>query len=195
MTGDDIEGRIASVLEGLPVLEEMRPRINQQANRLAWVFELSVAFGERPAAQLAGEKKAAAEVDKLAALAIEFANHVDRMHRNSLAVFEGADCRHPMRLAEQLWKVAEVAAKTSLQPQASRPRKAVAAETAKQALIAYKLLTGKKATITVPALGGKARGTFLKFVTELFAVLDIKASPENWARNAIESLRRKQASK
>lgn len=194
MTGDDIEDRIASVLERLPVLEEKRSRITDLANRIAVMAELS-AINERPAAQLAGDVTAAAEVDKLAALAIEFANHVDRMHRNSLAVFESGECRHPMRLAEQMWKLAAVAAQTPLQPHARRPRKAVAADTAKQALITYEFLTGNPATIIVPTSGGKAGGIFLAFVTELFAALEIKASAENWARKAIESLRRKQASK
>ena len=183
------EEKIASVLERLPVLEERRSRISDRANRLAWVFELSSAFNERPAARSAGEKKAAAEVDKLAALAIEFANHVDRMHRNSLAVFEGGDCWHPMVLANQLWKLASVAAQPPPQPKDKKPRKARAADTAKKALIAYELLTGEPATIRVPSLGGKAGGPYLTLLDELFDVLEIQASAEHWAGEAIKAAR------
>ena len=47
------EEKITSVLEHLDVLEERRSRISDRANHLAWVFELSSAFNERPAAQSA----------------------------------------------------------------------------------------------------------------------------------------------
>lgn len=184
------EEKITSVLERLPVLEERRSRIGDRANRIAVVFEWSV-FKERPAARSTSEKTAIVEVDKLASLAIGFANHVDRMHRNSLAVFEGGDCGHPRALAEQLWKLASVAAKTPPQPRDKKPRKARAAETAKQALIAYEFLTGVKATIRVRALDGVAYGPYLTFLTELFEALEINASAENWGREATKAARRK----
>ncbi|AXI45117.1 hypothetical protein C1J03_03135 [Sulfitobacter sp. SK012] len=65
----------------------------------------------------------------------------------------------------------------------NKPKKTGAAGTAEKCFDVFEKLSGK--TATVPALGGKAYGPFLSFVTDVFNALEIKASPEARARSAI----------
>jgi hypothetical protein len=69
----------------------------------------------------------------------------------------------------------------------SRLRKRAAAGVAQLAVETYETLTGRKATIITDPVSHKARGPVLKFIGELFAVLNIDSSPESQLRKAIEA--------
>ncbi len=70
-----------------------------------------------------------------------------------------------------------------------KPRKYAASDVAREAAELYDHLTGKPATITTSTQTATAQGKFLDFVTGLFEVLEINASPEAAARKAIKEFR------
>ncbi|MBL6427873.1 MAG: hypothetical protein HOY44_10140 [Maritimibacter sp.] len=70
----------------------------------------------------------------------------------------------------------------------SRPKKTQASFVALECYDAFTDLSGREARVATD--GGKAYGPFLDFVTSSFAALNIEASPETWARNAVRYRRK-----
>lgn len=68
-----------------------------------------------------------------------------------------------------------------------KPPKRFAAAVADRAVLLFEQITGKTAGVTTDPVGAghKAGGAFLAFVTDLFEVLGIDASPESQVRAAI----------
>lgn len=67
-------------------------------------------------------------------------------------------------------------------PAARRPKESTAASVASYAAFIYREVTGTEAT--VPIRDGRAYGPFLSFLTDLFEVMEIDASPESQAKAA-----------
>jgi hypothetical protein len=67
-----------------------------------------------------------------------------------------------------------------------RPKKQAAKAIAANAAANFELLTGRRATLSTPTAGGKASGAFLDFLSEVFKILGVDASPESQAKVAID---------
>ena len=67
-----------------------------------------------------------------------------------------------------------------------RPPKYRAADVAGRALGCYEALTGKRAGVSTNPWTSARGGPFLRFLTDVFKVLGIKASPDDQAKRAVE---------
>ena len=180
---------LIAALSRLPGGEEKRDRLDA----LALQLELTAAVmgvADLPRANEAGPEATRKELEKVERLARGLRSHLLAMHRESLAVLEQSDARHWLHLVDDLGALASTAAKADAkvghnrQPgPKGRPRKQQALDVARIAARAYRIMTGKPASV-VTTPDGKAGGAFLTFVAEVFDALQIKARPESFARQA-----------
>lgn len=122
-------------------------------------------------------------------LVSEGCDAVTKADREEQANWEKFFCPSPFDIAGQLKKLSQAASNAVPQVVLSRrgrPRKPGALLLAEDAAQTYERMTGRRATITTPTVGGKAGGRFLAFLTALLAALGIDGSPEALARRVLE---------
>ena len=208
--------RVVRVLERLPVLEDHRPKIEKEALNIIVAY-LSGDLQDQPRKRRVGTKKAARQLtelrDKLHAVDAAIgamsweADQVilTELVRNwqftrEIEIFGTTVsldwAPHPRVLAsdvQALIKVVEASLRTLISDpnptHGTRPKKNAATGVARTAIEVYERLTGENATVITDQRDNRAKGPFLDFIRELFAALDIEASPELRARAVLEDRR------
>ncbi len=184
---------LVAAIEKLPVLTEKREQILHFANRLV-IFGQFQHYMDALRARETTSDAAQKEIDTFIKRASALREHIAAMHRNSLSRFENLDDgqRQPGKIEGDLAKLIRVArASTSKDDIRSssprgRPEMRGPKQIAKSAAKAFAALTGNRPTVGTNPTNNKAYGPFLDFLTDVFDALQIDASAEYLAREAVK---------
>jgi len=195
----EIETKIFSVLKSIPILKAgiTEEHCREYAKYLNGVVVMAHLNYQRPEAQHVGARRARAELERISDLAEKIAKAMNDAHRETNALIEaalpkGKTLSQYKRDMNQVFRVlyqADVNA-GELTAKGKKPSDKFTMEVTRAAADAFTRLTERKAaaltrqvSIAGPS-GSKAQdyGPFLDFLKELYAVLNISASPAYQAR-------------
>jgi hypothetical protein len=217
MTDTTPQEHILSVLKRLPVLEERRPDIEGLAFMINANYVFG-GVNDIPRMRSGGTKKAERKLAELRDSLIAVARCIhsmpieahDALHVEVKAAYQRQKANEAkgswrqsdrvfgplifdtfaIALAEATEKARLTIAATPNPINGRKPKKVAAGWVAWRAVEAFEHLTGKPATIVTDiGHGHAAGGPFLKFLSELFEVLETNASPEAHGRAAIKEER------
>lgn len=139
----------------------------------------------RPASQKASE----VELERLAKIAAQLADHIEAMHRPAVAAIwkESADdLWTTAQRARDLSEAAKHAAGVIDAEDSARGagKKVEAEEVAEMAGHVFEHVTGRRPTLTVAPDDGQVSGVWPDFLARVFTTLRVKASP-NWQARAV----------
>lgn len=206
---------IEKVLQRLPVLAEQRHKIRKESERIYFACSMLSILDEKRHKRSGGVKKALQELADLRGALNAVHDKIQDLHAEAYDVLV-EEVMHSWDSAEQIGisgtsvtvgrvphpKVLDIDVRGMRErveaahqvllanpelTRGTRRRKNAAAGVALRALYVYEALTGKVVTRITDSISHKAKGPALKLVSELFAVLDIGASPENQLRDAIKA--------
>jgi len=183
--------KVHAILKSLPLLENRKDSLIDQANNLAGVA-MFASLNHQPMSHRAGTRAAQRELEALAKAGYTLARQLSRMH-NEAHVAVAAALGDETRLIDFQYEVFRVtkavyAARGKMQnaPKvvsalAGRPKKSEAAAITECAAASYEFLTGKRpttrskvGTINKSTQGPVPYGPFRDFLADIFAALDIK---------------------
>ncbi len=144
----------------------------------------------RPASQRASE----VELERLAKLAAQLADHIDAMHRPAVAAVwqeSSDDLWDTAQRARDLSEAASYALSAIDVEDSARGagRKAEAEEVAEVAGHVFEHVTARRPTLTVAPDGGHVSGAWPDFLARVFAILGVKASANSQARVVMQKYR------
>jgi hypothetical protein len=187
----ETEDKIFALLKSIPVL---KPDISDEhcrsyANFLNGVVVLANMNHHGPQSQSVGAKCAQAELKRLSDLAEKMARAMNSAHQKTYALLaaalpKGSSLSQYKRVMNEVIQILHKANDEagSLTAKGKKRSDEFVAEVTRAAATAFTALTGRKATRTVNGITGKSGGPFLQFLTQLFAILAIKANAEYRAR-------------
>ena len=188
----EIENKIFASLKSLPDLKSdiSEAHCRAYANSLnGFIVMAQMNYQRAPAQQRVGAKATQAELSKLSHYGNKLAQTLSSAHLETNTLIQ----RHlpkgvslstfKRELSEILLIIYQAAdAAGALAEKGTKPSDQYAANVTLAAANAFTALTGREATRTVNGITGKSGGPFLEFLTELFAILGIKANAEYQAR-------------
>jgi prefoldin subunit 5 len=174
--------RVEAVMRQLPVLEASENRIRALASEVGFAARGDYAVSRGDKAAIRALDTLIKELEKvretLNTLPLEAENALEKTGGYSFA--EGMTLENFARVNA----AKEALEAKPVEKRAGRPELRLPAEVAREALHAYEVLTGKWAGVTTDAYkeGYPRSGEFLVFLTEIFEVLEITASPVSQAK-------------
>ena len=192
---DPREELIEEILERLPILPERCCYIKEEAKILSFCYHLHV--NDKIFARDAGTALMKEELKDFIKLSKKLGHHILQMHGNSLEAIV-IDGRHPFYLVHTEFEKLIRAARRGIQESANdsvpnkteKRKKQTARDVTKMAAASYERLTGKQPSYTTDPESGHAHGPFHDFLTDLFHVSEIKASPESQMKEFIKERNR-----
>jgi hypothetical protein len=184
----ELHSRIREILSALPVLEDRRDTIEDEANRM-WddLFASTFLPDTAPVRTSRSAKDLLGLIDRL----VELGRHMSAMKVDFLALEKKA---RRDTFAGELVRV-ETAARHELerlrsQPEVAGPPRKLRAPAVTQVVAeVLERLTGKPPTVLVDPRTNAAYGPFLDFLMAVFEVCGVDASPEAQARAYLKELR------
>jgi hypothetical protein len=149
-----------------------------------------------PHLEVVSEAKSKREIENLNKKAKELRLALQDLHRPAIEALDNYSPKRPHWRAEMIDDLFFLMAKTTLARVGSLPRNAgrgakprrQAKKIASSVATHYFRITGKFPTVITPSDGGKAYGPFLDLLSEVFRLLNVKASAESQAKEAIQRM-------
>ena len=187
------------LIAALAALPQDNPKIGaKELDQIANAIQIGAGLGrigEMPRARKASPKTAEAELVKYAKLCRALGVQIQSMSQTSLGHLKAhaGDALHPLQLFDHLSRAIENGRRAfhDLPEElpddqlTGAPKKVSASRATRQAARAYQEITGSKPTRVT--IAGKAGGPYLEYLGQVFAALEITASPEAQARAMEES--------
>jgi hypothetical protein len=174
--------KIKIILENLPLLPGKAERIPLLTKEIQFFSRLALA-NERNSAKECTEEKAKKELFDFVMKCKALDDHIAKMHKTSLSVFEN-ESTSPVYLREEIRNQIKIVATpkdlrfVKSQDKGGRPKARQAEELTKFLARIYEELTGKKAARIVKNESDEY-GEFLDFTKEIFDALEIKRSAKS----------------
>ncbi len=190
MTSAGRRAKVKEAMRRLPVLPEQQHMVDPLADRLV-VFSVPVRVLDLPRTQPVGRDQALRELQTFIKLSDKLVDHLlCGMHQTTLDAMGRAGAKAlPLGMVKYLDDHREIAitapAELDKVPRirkGAKPKRRAAAVT-RRAAECFEILTGRRPTVTVSqARGHPIRGSWVSFLAEVFAALDIKGRPAAQAK-------------